>query len=71
MARGWKTEHANSLWRELSSLPGVSSHERVLDFEACAILAVPRKINLAHMHGLHTSSRLGAGPRIHPIALYR
>ena len=58
-----------SIYRGLRSLPGVSSHEKGLGFKACAVLTVSRTMNLTH--GLHASSRSGAGPRVHPIALYR
>ena len=44
---GKKSTH-NSLKRRLSSLPGVPSHERRLDFYTCAVLTVSRKTNLAH-----------------------
>ena len=67
-ADGKQSMH-NSLWKGLSSLPGVSSQERGLDFKAFAVLTASRTMNLTH--GLHASSRSGAGPRVHPIALYR
>ena len=54
---------------DVSSLPGVSSHEKGLDFKACAVLTVSRTMNSTH--GLHASSRSGVGPRVHPIALCR